>query len=258
MNRKQKTILLVLSLMMTLTYLNAQVQDSISAKSTPYDLLSTYYKSDFKPFKKNNWYVGLAFSLDDKKSTNSEGLVQTIVDGDNLDYNLLFKGGYFYSDYGMVGLDFSYYQNKFTGLLFQDPDTVQSNSITRGYAFTPNMRASIPLIPSERLSFFVGLGVNFGLETTNTRNTKYVDEITKSYITVYNFGLNITPGITFFAMENFAVELGLNIFGYNVSISDTKNDGSDLGRVVKQKLDLSINLLTIELGLSYYFGAKNN
>lgn len=255
--RKTLTLLLV-SLMMTHTFLNAQVQDSLAVNNTPYDLLSSYYNSGFKPFKKSNWYVGLAFSLDSKKSTNSQGLVQTIVDGDNLDYSLLFKGGYYFADYGMVGVDFNYYQSKFTGLLFQDPDTVQSNSISRGYAITPNIRASIPLTPNERLSFFVGLGLNFGLETTNSRNTKHLDEITKQYKTVYNFGLGVTPGITFFAMENFAVEIGLNIFGYGLSIIDTETDGSDQAQVIKQKLNLSIDLLTLELGLSYYFGANSN
>jgi hypothetical protein len=40
---------------------------------TPYELLSSYYENDFKPFKKKNWYTGLAFSLSDRKSTNTSG-----------------------------------------------------------------------------------------------------------------------------------------------------------------------------------------
>lgn len=257
MNNKQKLTLLALSLLMTGTCINAQVENSPNENSTPYELLSSYYNNEFKPFKKSDWYLGLAFSLNNKKSTNSQGLIQTTVDGDKLDYDLLFKAGYFFADYGMVGVNFNYYQSKFTGLLFQDPDTIQSNSMSRGYAISPNIRASIPLTANERLSFFVGLGLNFGLETTNSRDTKHLDEIAKKYITVYNFGLGVTPGVTFFAMENFAVEIGLNVFAYGLSIIDTETDGSDQSQVIKQNLNLSIDLFTLELGLSYYFGANN-
>jgi len=257
MIRKSKIVLLVLSLILTNIDIKAQEPDSITVSSTPYDLLSSYYESEFKPFSKGNWYVGLAFSLDDKSSTNKQGLLQTIVDGNSLDYNLLLKTGYYFNDYGMVGLDFNYYQSKFTGDLLQDQDTIQSNSMSRGYAVTPNIRASIPLTPNERLSFYVGLGLKFGLETANKRNIRYLDEVTKTYTTIYNFGIGVTPGITFFAMENFAVEVGLNVFGYNLSISDIETNGTDQSQVVRQKLNLSLDLLSLELGLAYYFGANN-
>ncbi len=45
----------------------AQVEeDSItSQKYTPYELLSSYYNKDFKPFKKGTIYTGFAMSLED-------------------------------------------------------------------------------------------------------------------------------------------------------------------------------------------------
>ena len=107
-------------------------------KYTPYELMSSYYNQDFKPFKKKNAYVGLAFSLEDKKQTNTTNILETVIDGERLNYDISLKGGYYTGNYGMAGLNFNYYQRKFIGEVFRDPDTLQSNTISRGYAFTPN------------------------------------------------------------------------------------------------------------------------
>lgn len=225
---------------------------------TPYELLSSYYNGDhFKPFKKGNGYLGLAFSLEDKKSLNTTGLLQNIIDGENLNYNVELKGGLYTADYNMIGLSASYFQNGFEGTVFRDPDTIQSNSLTRGLTITPNLRSSIPLTKNERFSFFVELGLSFGMANTLSRETKNIDEITKKYSTQYIFGAGVSPGITFFAMENFAFEIQLNVAGYQLSITDAEIDGVDQSRDVRQNVNLKIDLLTLNLGLAYYFGANN-
>ncbi len=222
---------------------------------TPYDLLTSYYDNDFKPFKKGNWYVGLSFSLEDKQRLNTQGLFQKVLDGNNLDYNILFKGGYYSGNYGMVGLDFNYYQSKFVGMVFQDPDTLQSNSITRGFNFRPNLRSSIPLTANERFSFFYAVGLSFGVENTNVRTIKFEDQMSKQFATVYNLGIGLSPGITFFAMENFAFEVQLDVLGYNVTIQEAKKNGEELSRDVRHNVNFSIDILTLKLGLAYYFGS---
>lgn len=110
---------------------NAQEQQVKSkGEYTPSELLSSYYNSDFKPFKKSNVFIGMAFSLEDKKLSNVDYLVQQVLDGDKLNYNILLKGGYYIGNYAMAGINFNYYQNKFVGQVFRSPDTLQSNSIT--------------------------------------------------------------------------------------------------------------------------------
>ena len=140
--------------------------------------------------------------------------------------------------------------------MFQDPDTIQSYSLTRGYVFTPNLRSSIPLTKSQRFSFFVELDLSIGFENTLSRQTKNIDEITKTYTNNYALGAGISPGITFFAMEAFAFELQLNVVGYKVNIVDSEIDGDQQSRQITQNINLDINLLTLELGLAYYFGAN--
>lgn len=224
---------------------------------TPYELLYSYYNEDFKPFKKRNWYVGLAFSLEDKQRLNTPGLFQKIINGNNLDYDILLKGGYYTGNYGMVGLEFNFYQSKFTGQVLQEPDTLQSNSITRGFSFTPNLRSSVPLTANERLSFFTAIGIGFGVENTNIRNTMEVDQVNKQFETVYNLGIGLSPGVTFFAMENFAFEVQLDVLGYNVKITETKKNEVEISRDVRHNVNFSLDILTLKLGLAYYFGAGN-
>jgi len=225
---------------------------------TPYELMSSYYSNQFNPFAKNNAFIGLSFSLEDKKLTNTDYLVQKVIDGERLDYDLLLKGGYYTGNYGMAGLAFNYYQDKFQGDVFRDPDTLISNTITRGFAFIPYFRSSVPLTNNERLSFFTELGVRMGASHSLTRNTKNLDEVEKTYGTNYNFRLGISPGVTFFVMEAFALEVQLNVLGYELRVEEKSVNNGESSKTVRQNVDFNINLLSLQLGLAYYLGAKKH
>ncbi|SNR72442.1 hypothetical protein SAMN06265371_11028 [Lutibacter agarilyticus] len=255
--KKIKVILLLSFLVLTTNTILAQkLTEEKDSTYTAYELLSSYYNNHFKPFKKNNIYIGFAFALEDKKLQNVDYLIKEVIDGEKIDYNIHLKGGYYTGDYGMVGINFNYYQDKFIGETFSDPDTIQSNSFTRGFGITPNFRSSIPLTANERLSFFSEFGLTFGKSTTITRDIKNIDEINKSYATNYNFRVGISPGITFFAMENFAFEVQLNVLGYELNVTEKTTNDIDESSKVRQNVDFNINILSLDLGLAYYFGAK--
>ncbi|MBN3519348.1 hypothetical protein JYB62_04980 [Algoriphagus lutimaris] len=231
--------------------------DSTDRNYTPYELLSSYYEEDFKPFKKRNIYIGLRFNLTDRYEENTDYLIQNVIDGDRLDYNIILKGGYYINNYAKVGLSVNYFQNKFIGNIYREPDTVASNSITRGYSFTPNFRSTVPLTKNERLSFFTEMGVNFGNSTTLTRRTSNVDVVSKEYSKDFNFRVGISPGVTFFVMEAFAFEVQLDVLGYELNVSKGKDGASNQeSKRVKQSVDFNINLLSLNIGLAYYIGAK--
>ncbi|WP_347839212.1 hypothetical protein [uncultured Draconibacterium sp.] len=252
---------LLLTLLFLFPFCLSAQQDSLTTttKTTPYDLLSSYYSDGFHPFQKGNFYAGLAFSVTDKRLTNTNYLIQEVVNGERLDFDILLKAGYFTGNYGMVILNLNYYQNEFEGIVFQDPDTVQSNTLKRGFAVSPGFRSCVPLTKNERLSFFNEVGFTFGGSSSLTRNVKYVDVIDKTYKTEFIFGLGLSPGITFFAMENFAFEVQVNnVLGYRLNVTkSTTNDGPE-SKQVRQNVDFNINLLSLELGLAYYFGSNKN
>lgn len=222
-------------------------------KFSPYELLTSYYNNDFKPFKKGSIYSGVSMSLEDRSMENTEGLFQKTIEGNRVNFNILFRGGYYINDYSMVGLNLTIFENKFEGTLFKDPDTIASNSITRGFSFTPNFRTSIPLTENERLSFFTAVGMTFGKSNSVKRDIKNTDEIEKSYADNYNIKLGLSPGVTFFAMENFALEAQLDVIGYEFSVKKNKINEIDISRDTRHNVDFNINLLTLKLGAAYYF-----
>jgi hypothetical protein len=232
-------------------------QDENTDENTKaYDLMSKYYNEDFNPFKKKNIYIGLAFSLEDLQQENTKGLIQDVVDGQSLKYNLLLKGGYYINNYTLIGLNFTYGQSKFTGQVFRDPDTLQSNSLIRSFDFTPNIRPSIPLTRNDRLSFFIEIGLTLGYNTALVRNTKKLDEVDTKYTEGFHFRAGLSPGVTFFAFESFAFEVQLDVIGYDLQINQESVNNDEPAREVNQKIDANINILTLKLGLAYYFGSK--
>jgi hypothetical protein len=251
---KYLLVVFILILVLPLKGLAQENQDEDNGRS-PYELMSSYYSEQFKPFKKGNVYTGLAFSLSDRSLSNVDQLVQNVVDGQDNSFNIVLKGGYYTGDYAMVGINFEYTQEKFEGTLFRDPDTVQSNSISRAYTITPNVRSSVPLTKNERLSFFTEVGLSLGVGNTLTRNTKNLDEIEKVYSDDFNLRLGISPGITFFAMENFAFEVQLDVLGYELQVRKREINGVEQSRDVRNNVDFNIDILSLKLGLAYYFGA---
>ncbi|WP_215224959.1 hypothetical protein [Echinicola shivajiensis] len=258
MNKKCLIFIQCFLLLFTGVGAKGYAQEISKENYSPYDLLSSYYEEGFEPFKKGNFYTGLSFSLTDRKLENTDFLIQKVIDGEHLDYDVTLKGGYYTGDYGMVGVDVEFYQDKFTGITFQDPDSLQSNRISRGLSVSPNFRSSVPLTNDERLSFFTVLGVTFGGGRTLSRKTKNLDEIEKVYGSEFNFRVGLSPGLTFFVMEAFAIEVQLDVLGYDLKVTKNTMNNTETAIETRQNIDFNINLLSLDLGLAYYFGAKSH
>lgn len=226
--------------------------EEVNKKYSAYELLSSYYQKDFKPFKKGTIYTGFSMSLEDRQSENTENIFQKTLEGDKVNFDLSLKSGYYISDYGMVGLNFNIYEKKFEGILFQDPDNLEQKSITRGFSITPNYRTTLPLNANERLSFFTTVGVTLGKSNTLKRETKNFDEIEKSFTENYNMRAGISPGVSFFAMENFALEVQLDVLGYELNVENKTTNDVEKSRDVRQNVDFKLNILSVKVGLAYY------
>ncbi len=240
-------------LLLTPFVLIAQKKQNSEDSMTPYELMSNYYANNFKPFQKHSFYTGLALSLSDRSLNNVDQLIQNVVEGNDLNYQITVKGGFYTGDYAMVGIDFAYNEEKFEGTVFRQPDTLQSNSISRLYSITPNVRSTVPLTANERLSFFTILGVAVGFGNSLTRNTKNIDEVEKIYTDQFNLRVGISPGVTFFAIENFALEVQLDVLGYELRVRKSEINGIEQSKDVRNNIDFNIDILSLKLGLAYYF-----
>lgn len=256
-------LLLCISLWTSLTT-QAQVTPAIKEKYTPYELMSSYYDDTFNPFKKGNVYTGFAFSLTDKRLTNSNYFFDHVVDGDQLDYDLILKAGYYTGPNGMAGVTFNYTHSAFTGTLLKSngvvissSDTVQSSSVTNGFAISPYFRPSLPITANDRLSFFTEVSVTFGGSHKNATDTNKKNQVETTMSRDFNFKVGLSPGITFFALENFALEAQMDLLGYSLDVSKKTVNGADEAIKSRQNVNFNINILSLNLGLAYYFGAKH-
>lgn len=242
-------VLLLCAISTTFGQENASDQD---AKS----LMSSYYNDNFNPFQKGNWLVTFSMSLENEKYTNVEQLLQTIVEGKSNDMVLKVGTGYYFSDYFAAVLGFSYEESRFNGEVNQGLQTVDQNSLSTTYGLAPQLRASIPVVPNQRLNLFVDAGFNVGWGNTVSRNEKDGETLSKSYADNLELGVGISPGITFFVMQNFCLEVGLDILGYNYSKSTTTDDNGDPQIDEVSSVDFKLNLTSLGLGLTYYIGTK--
>ena len=86
---------------------------------------------------------------------------------------------------------------------------------------------------------------------------KNQDEINKVYTEEFTFSAGISPGVTFFAIENFSFEIQLNnLIGYELQISKKTTNDMEESKVTTNNVNFNIDLLSLNLGLAYYFGAK--
>jgi len=254
-----KVVLLFSSFLLYLLSFSVYSQENQEGKksSDPYELMSQYYHDGFEPFGKGNAYVGFAFSLQDQKLVNQARLFDKVLDGQDLNYDLTFRGGYILRDYFMVGGNFVYNRAKFTGTIVQESDTINRERISSIGTIAPTIKTYFPLTKTQRLSFFNELGLGFGFGNTVTRDTKNLDEINKTYTDEFAFTAGISPGITFFAIENFAFEIQLNnLIGYELKVSNKNINDTEESKVTTHNVNFNIDLLSLNLGLAYYFGAK--
>lgn len=250
---KQHLFILILAWMMAMPGFG---QDS-SFEESPRSLFSSYYNENFTPFKKGNYYVTLNMSLSSETLQNTTKSFVTIIDGKDSYYNIGVGTGYYFSDNFAGGIGFVFGESIFDGTLLRNNDTVQNNSVTTDFKLTPLLRSSIPLVPNQRLSVYIDMVIGVGWGSTVSRETKNNETVSKSYAHNFGFGVGVNPGLTFFVIQNFALEIGVNLVGYQYQQSkEVENDGPEsISR--SNDINFSIDLLQLQLALTYYIGTKN-
>lgn len=220
-------------------------------------LMSTYYTENFNPFQKSNWFVAFNMSLNNEKYENSTYRFEQISKGNRENYQIDIRSGYYFSDYFAASFGFIFGGENFERRVPQLLGYIDKSSSTTTFGFSPDLRSSIPVVPNQRLNLYVDLGFSFiwGL----TDGTEMKDEVVLDSFNSngFDFGIGIKPGVTFFVLENFALEIGLEILGYNYSSLRTNYDNeTPEEKYASHAIDFNLSLSTLQLSLSYYIGAK--
>jgi len=246
-------------LFIVLVVLSIGVYGQEDSKEDVKSLMSTYYNKGFEPFQKSNWFVSFSMSLEDENFENSEYRLENIQNGDKSSFEVDLRTGYYFSDYFAGSIGFTYGGDEFDRTVPQlIGDPISKNSKTNTYGLSPALRSSIPIVPNQRLDLYVDLTMDVDWGKTTTENDNSDGIMTDgSNADNFGFGVGIKPGITFFVMENFALEIGLEILGYNYeSTKTTFSDDTPEQKYSSNTVNFDLSLSTLQLSLAYYIGVK--
>lgn len=227
-------------------------------KLSPVELMFEYYDEEFKPFNKGKWFTAITFNVEDTnlKSDNKYIGFDNVIEGSEFNYDIKIKGGYSIGNYSFIGLGISHGRDKSEGRGVIILDTLNSESVANRNVISPFLRNYYPLSKNQRLSFFNEVKMDFGFgdsETKSYENGQLTEmETTNDFL----FGIGISPGITFFALESFAFEIQLDVLGYEYERTKTIDEEGNEFTSDSHNVNFQLDLLSLNFGLAYYFGAK--
>lgn len=228
-------------------------------KMSPAELMFEYYDEEFEPYQKGKWFTALSFSLEDVnlKSDNKYIGFDRIIEGSEFNYEINIKGGYSIGNYSFAGLGITHGRDKSEGRGTILLDTIQSESVTNRNVISPFIRTYYPLSKNKRLSFFNEIKMDFGFENTEIKRFENSEQTEFEKENGFVFGIGISPGVTFFAIQSFAFEIQLDVLGYEYERNRTTDNEGNEFTSDSHNVNFKLDLLSLNFGLAYYFGAKN-
>ena len=206
-----------------------------------------------KELQKNIKYAGLLISYSGTQQDNVKTTFENIIASDEKQSSIKFGAGYFFNSKMAAGLGFNIGTNKINKEVKNTlgPNTI-TESKTNHFGFSPSIRNYLTLDKNHHFYLYAQTGLVFGREKgteTITTGTK----ITTTDIKVNNYGISFTPGLLAFIQNGFAFEVNVGVGGINHSVETRKSEDLPDAVTKETNIDLNINILKMNLGISYYF-----
>ena len=230
---------------------------SLCAQGQQYD--RGYETVPSYPFvTKGTWIAGGTARYSQNVNDNYNFLV--INDINSKGYSVAANPQLFYAikDNVAVGVKFSYNRGmldlasadmSFGEISMSANDCYQ---IQHKYSAYGVFRAYIPLAGSKRIAMFTDLMLGGSLKQGKAYNGGG-DYLTGTYQKNYALELAVDPGIVAFLSERLALELNLGIFGVSYSWANQIHNQVYRGHSDSASAGFTINLLSLGVGMSYYF-----
>lgn len=218
-----------------------------------------YEASPSSPFlKKGTWMLGGTARYSQHINDDYNFLVINDINSTGYDVAVNPKLMYMFKDNMGIGLRFSY-DRSMMDLLSADLSVSDISmsakdcyQIQHKYSAHAVYRAYIPLAGAKRIAMFadVLLGGSFKQGKAFNASGAYPDG---TYTQAYALELAVDPGIIAFLTERLAVELNIGVFGVNYSWINQIHNQVDNGYMDSTSAGFMVNLLSLGVGLSYYF-----
>ena len=209
--------------------------------------------SDMGSLAQGTIFTGLNLAVSEKTSENPSSLFQQIESQDRISYIISGAGGYFIRDLWMLGGRLEYESSESDTGFTEDSDQLRIQATSQLTTIGFVMRNYLPMGKTGRFSLFVESSLDFGYGKEVVQTT-LDDDIDRTVTNAYVLELGVTPGLMAFINKGVAIETSVNLIGLSASWGDYDfNSGERTGNTSSVDLDFSIKLLTLYIGLTYYF-----
>ncbi len=218
-----------------------------------------YETSPSSPFlKKGTWMAGGTARYSQHINDDYNFLVINDINSKGYNISVNPKLLYMFRDNMGVGLRFSYDRSMLdlTSADLSVSDISMSAKdcyqIQQKYSIHGVYRAYIPLAGAKRIAMFadVLLGGSFKQGKAFNASGLYADG---TYTQAYALELAVDPGIIAFLTDRLAIELNIGVFGVSYSWMNQIHNQVDNGYSDSASAGFMVNLLSLGVGLSYYF-----
>lgn len=202
---------------------------------------------------KGRIYTNLSFSLDQRNAENEDQLLREVIDQDKVNFRITSASGYALKDNFTIGLGLSYGRQQEDITFINEDDQEQTNrSLGHDVSFVPNIRKYVPINSSFQIFVQADFRFSVGEELTRKFLPAEIEKVENNFIETR---LGVTPGAVLFFNRNWAFETSVGLVGLSSKWSEKtiNNDEANKTRVTENNIDLKLNLLSLNLGVAYYF-----
>lgn len=229
----------------------------LGAEAQHYD--RGYSNSPASPFiKKGTWSAGGTAKYSQHVNDKYNFLVISNIDSKGYNISLNPRAMYAIKDNIAVGLKFSYDRTMLDlasadmGIASIEMSASDCYQIQHKYSAFGVFRAYIPFGNSKRVAMFADLHLGGSFKQGKAFNAGG-DHVTGTYNQAYAIQLGVDPGLIAFLTDKLAVEMNIGVFGVNYTWENQVHNQVSNGSSESASAGFMINLLSLGVGISYYF-----
>ena len=211
------------------------------------------------PFiKKGTWVAGGTLRYSHHLNDNHNILLINGINSNGYSISVNPKALYMIKDNMGVGLKFSYDRSMLdlgsAGISVSDISMSAKDCYQINHKFSAHAlcRAYIPFADIKRFALFADLMLGGSYKQGKAFNAGG-DNVLGVYEQSYALELAVNPGIVAFLTDNLALEMNVGLFGVSYSWKNQIRNQVSMGNMDMASAGFMVNLLSIGVGLSYYF-----
>ena len=127
----------------------------------------------------------------------------------------------------------------------------------QSYAGAIALRNYIPIADSKRFAMFAELRASGGYAQSESFEMKDGAKF-GTYQDIYKYSIGLVPGLTCFVTNEIAIEASVGVLGYDYQKIVQTTNQVEVSQMVKKGANFKVNLLSINLGISFYIPSSAN